>query len=241
MNPIGERIRKLRTTHNLTQPELARLMNKQFGTSINKGMLSKWENDKEYPSPHNIRALGMFFNISLNHLLDIVDNTTLGTAMKDLRERNGFSVDDIANDINILPSELTEYEDGDVDMPSDVAEDIALLLGENLLSYMGSQYPNNLYVNKHEEMVEKFREDEQRKEDAAFLKTKKGRLVTAFDSLNEKGQTEAIKSVENLTYNPKYKLEQEPQVMALHAARNYDDDPAQVELMKEDLDDIKKY
>lgn len=70
-NGIGDRIKQLRQEKGLTQDALALSVNSMFESSINKGMVSKWENNKEQPSIENIRNLSMFFNCSVDHIINI--------------------------------------------------------------------------------------------------------------------------------------------------------------------------
>lgn len=68
---IGSKLKELRKSLGLTQEELAEIINKKYGTSISKGMISKWENDKEEPRMDSMRYLVDFFNASLDELLGI--------------------------------------------------------------------------------------------------------------------------------------------------------------------------
>jgi len=68
---LGSKIKELRMGRNLTQDELAIKLNDMFGTTINKSMISKWENNKEDPSLDNGRKLVAFFGISLDELLGL--------------------------------------------------------------------------------------------------------------------------------------------------------------------------
>lgn len=77
MYSLGGKIKDLRTKRGLTQDELADQLNAKFGTSINKSMLSKWENNKEEPSLDNGRNLALFFGISLDELLGLNEPSTL--------------------------------------------------------------------------------------------------------------------------------------------------------------------
>lgn len=65
----GERIKRERKLLGLTQEELANEVNKMFGLKINKGMVSKWENQKDDPSLVNTRYLSQFFNVTTSYLL----------------------------------------------------------------------------------------------------------------------------------------------------------------------------
>lgn len=79
-----------------------------------------------------------------------------------------------------------------------------------------------------------------------------GHLFVAFDTLNETGQQEAVKRVEELTQIPKYTTpenteneKEEPEPLRLEdsglmAAHNDNNDPDQMEKMKRDLDMLGK-
>lgn len=72
---FGEKLKSLRTKRGLSQEELADELNKEFGTSINKGMISKWENDRESPRMKVARNISAYFNISLDELLELKNAT----------------------------------------------------------------------------------------------------------------------------------------------------------------------
>jgi repressor LexA len=71
---FGKKLKTLRTLRNLTQEELAKALNSKYGTSFNKGMISKWENDKEEPRIDSVRYIADFFNVSLDEILGLKDN-----------------------------------------------------------------------------------------------------------------------------------------------------------------------
>lgn len=68
---FGKKLRNLRSHKQLTQDELAEILNKQFNSSINKGMISKWENDREEPRMETIRIIAKFFDVSLDYLMGL--------------------------------------------------------------------------------------------------------------------------------------------------------------------------
>jgi len=70
---VGSRIKALRTQRGLSQDELASRMNARFGTAINKGMISKWENGLGEPRLETAKQLALFFHMSLDALLGIED------------------------------------------------------------------------------------------------------------------------------------------------------------------------
>lgn len=68
---FGKKLKWLRTSKKLTQEGLARALNLRYGTNFNKGMISKWENDKEEPRMDSIRYIADFFGISLDEILGL--------------------------------------------------------------------------------------------------------------------------------------------------------------------------
>lgn len=71
MKSFGEILKELRTSKKISQQELSDSINKQFSSSLNKSMISKWESNKSDPSLSYVRFLAKYFNVSANDLLDI--------------------------------------------------------------------------------------------------------------------------------------------------------------------------
>lgn len=69
---FGQILKGLRGTR--TQAQLAVELNSKYNLSLNKGMISKWENDKDEPRMQVVRCLADFFNVSLDYLLGLTDN-----------------------------------------------------------------------------------------------------------------------------------------------------------------------
>lgn len=74
MYSFGNKLKELRTKRGLSQDELADRLNERFNATINKGMISKWENDIVEPRLDVARMLALFFNVSLDELLGIKDD-----------------------------------------------------------------------------------------------------------------------------------------------------------------------
>lgn len=66
---IGNRIKELRKSHNLTLEELADILNKKYPDTINfnKGRISKWENNREEPRLSSVKILADFFDVTLDY------------------------------------------------------------------------------------------------------------------------------------------------------------------------------
>ena len=69
MKSIGEKIREIRKEKGFPQKQVADLLN------VQRPNYSKIENDKQNLTPHQIKLLCEFFDLSADYLLDIsVDN-----------------------------------------------------------------------------------------------------------------------------------------------------------------------
>lgn len=66
---IGNKIKELRKSHNLTLEELADILNKEYPDTINfnKGKISKWENNREEPRLSSVKILADFFDVPLDY------------------------------------------------------------------------------------------------------------------------------------------------------------------------------
>ncbi|MBP1925866.1 transcriptional regulator with XRE-family HTH domain [Sedimentibacter acidaminivorans] len=88
---FGQRLRKIRKEKNLTQEELSINLNRKYNTTINKGMISKWENGKEQPRLEFILNISDYLNIDVAYLMGFKDS---------LKGSNLFPDDDIDKVIN---------------------------------------------------------------------------------------------------------------------------------------------
>lgn len=63
MITLAERIKELRTTHHMTQQQLADLC------EVSKPTVSMWESGKRVPDRDNIQMLSDIFNVQIEYLL----------------------------------------------------------------------------------------------------------------------------------------------------------------------------
>ncbi len=68
MSILGDRIRALRKEKNLTQEELAELLNKRFHSNIDRVMISKWERGTQTPVIGTLKFIAEYFGVSLDSL-----------------------------------------------------------------------------------------------------------------------------------------------------------------------------
>ncbi|BAV78961.1 LexA repressor [Streptococcus sp. NPS 308] len=119
---IGNRIKELRKSHNLTLEELADTLNKKYPDTINfnKGKISKWENNREEPRLSSVKILADFFNVPLDYFNGIdIDQAEILTIFNQLDEDRQEKVIDYATvllneQINMKASTVLEkYKNDD--------------------------------------------------------------------------------------------------------------------------------
>jgi repressor LexA len=116
---------------NLTQEGLAKALNIKYGTNFNKGMISKWENDKEEPRIDSVRYIADFFNVSLDEILGLKNNDTVNESL------NVYEIveKDFSNVINIP-------------IVGTIAAGQPILATQNIEGYMPIL---SSFINKHKE------------------------------------------------------------------------------------------
>lgn len=96
---IGNKIKELRKSRNLTLEELADTLNKKYPDTINfnKGKISKWENNKEEPRLSSVKILADFFDVPLDYFNGIdIDQAEILTIFNQLDEDRQEKVVDYA-------------------------------------------------------------------------------------------------------------------------------------------------
>ena len=96
---IGNKIKELRKSHNLTLEELADILNKEYPDTINfnKGKISKWENDREEPRLSSVKILADYFDVPLDYFNGIdIDQAEILTIFNQLDEDRQANVIDYA-------------------------------------------------------------------------------------------------------------------------------------------------
>lgn len=102
MKDFGQKLYDLRIKNGYTLEGLADAINREKGTSLTKGMLSKWENGKVDPSFQKVVPLADFFHVTMDWFLGLESNDIDGNTNKFSTE-NAKLVGKIRND-----PELTE-------------------------------------------------------------------------------------------------------------------------------------
>lgn len=112
---IGRRIKELRTENELTQQELAKILN------VSSMSISFYENGQRKPDSEFIIACSRLFNVSTDYLLGKTNTKRIqreerigvfSKRLKRVRELKGISQRQAAEDLNISPQNLSYYENG---------------------------------------------------------------------------------------------------------------------------------
>lgn len=69
--------KNLRDERGLTMDELCYQLNKRYGLTIGKSIISKWERGLQYPHASHLSALADFYNVSVDYLMGRTDEPTL--------------------------------------------------------------------------------------------------------------------------------------------------------------------
>lgn len=107
---FGKKIKKLRIEQNLTQLQLANLLN------LSKSNISKYEANSIQPNLETINSLAQIFNVSTDFLIgnqnfNLEHSTfTLGENLKYLREQQELTQDTMANYLCIKRQTYSAYE-----------------------------------------------------------------------------------------------------------------------------------
>lgn len=116
----GQRLSYLRHKNNLTQLEFAQKINERYGAKINKGMVSKWENDREVPSSQSFRLIANFYRVTVDLFLMPIETEKSFENLYNLV----FS-DDPENISDIIPANLTRVDTNSENVQIPVLGEIA--------------------------------------------------------------------------------------------------------------------
>ncbi|MFI3051226.1 helix-turn-helix domain-containing protein [Streptococcus suis] len=69
MSDLGDRVRELRESKNMTQTELAEMLDMKTYTTV-----SKWEKNENFPKGRDLKRLAQIFSVTSDYLLGLSDN-----------------------------------------------------------------------------------------------------------------------------------------------------------------------
>ena len=112
------RIKSLRENNNLTQQDLANILN------ISRSTYSMWESSNDSFPIKRLIDLGNYFNVSIDYIFGFTnimqyENSSKdcnlkesGKRLKNIRKENGLTQVNLAKILNIAPTMIVEYEHG---------------------------------------------------------------------------------------------------------------------------------
>lgn len=103
---FGDTLKRLRKNKGWSQEGLANALNEKYSSTYNKGMISKWENNKEEPRMDTVRNISDFFDITLDELLGLDKKDDINWDNK-LPELNAKDERDIQKELEKMIEGLT--------------------------------------------------------------------------------------------------------------------------------------
>ncbi len=113
-----ERLKDIREDHDLSQKEMAKILN------VNRSTYSLWELGINIIPIKYLSSLADYFNYSIDYILGITNNKNsnilkkgfdiklLGKNLKEIRIANGLSQENIASILNVSQACIARYEKG---------------------------------------------------------------------------------------------------------------------------------
>ena len=86
---IGDKLKALRSEKGLTMDLFVADMNAKFPSekTINKSMVSRWENNENDPTLENAKNLSIYFDVNLDYLIGI-SNVRMPSRLLELQQKS---------------------------------------------------------------------------------------------------------------------------------------------------------
>lgn len=142
----------------------------------------------------------------------------VGRMLREIRENKGLSLEICAEHLNIAPKSLQRYECGERKIKIGTIKELCNFYSvsyDNFITEAKLRFGRNLFSPKE---------------------NKDPQILEYYNQLNDIGQHEATKRVEELTYIPQYRAGSEPLLNAAHSD-NYDTAPEDLKQLEEDIMD----
>jgi HTH-type transcriptional regulator, cell division transcriptional repressor len=120
---FGKRLKTAREAKGLTMDELIGAYKIRYPDSgLNKGTLSKYENEKQEPMVSTVKNLSEILGVSTDYLtgkidkfvLDDLNNMEMGDKIYTLRKQLGLTLEDVGNIVGVGKSTVRRWENGDI-------------------------------------------------------------------------------------------------------------------------------
>ena len=76
VSEIGNRIRELRKSNNISLDTFCEDINKKYGTTFNKSTVCRWENGTQSPTINNFLLLAKYYDVDVYYLCGLKEDNT---------------------------------------------------------------------------------------------------------------------------------------------------------------------
>jgi transcriptional regulator with XRE-family HTH domain len=109
---LGKRLLYLRNKHNLTQEELAKIF------CMSRSTYAQYEVDRRKPDYDTLQKIADYFKVSTDFLLGrtedlVIEECNFPSRLKMIRDLNGVSLKQLAENLNISPTNVSQFETGE--------------------------------------------------------------------------------------------------------------------------------
>ena len=114
---IFKRIKELREDNDLTQRDIAKILN------ISKSTYNRWETGEVFIPLKHLNKLCKYYNVSMDYIIgktqqknydnvNNIDKKIMGARLLEFRKNNNLSQNELANILNTSHSTISAYENG---------------------------------------------------------------------------------------------------------------------------------
>ncbi|MCI8778499.1 MAG: helix-turn-helix transcriptional regulator [Bacilli bacterium] len=115
---IFEKIRELRENSELTQRDIAKILN------VSKSTYNRWETGEAFIPLHHLNKLCIYYNVNMDYIIGIsscknenyyslqLDKVIIGTRLSIFRKKEKLSQSSLAKILNTSHSTISAYEHG---------------------------------------------------------------------------------------------------------------------------------
>ncbi|MGC7871330.1 helix-turn-helix domain-containing protein [Desulfosporosinus sp. SYSU MS00001] len=109
---LGKRLLYLRNKLELTQEELAKIL------CMSRSTYAQYEVDRRKPDYDTLQRIADYFKVSTDFLLgrtehSVLEENNFPSRLKMIRELNGISLNQLAENLNISPTDISQFETGE--------------------------------------------------------------------------------------------------------------------------------
>ncbi|WP_291300235.1 helix-turn-helix domain-containing protein [Desulfosporosinus sp. BICA1-9] len=109
---LGKRLLYLRNKLELTQEELAKIL------CMSRSTYAQYEVDRRKPDYDTLQRIADYFKVSTDFLLgrtehSVIEECNFPSRLKMIRELNGISLKQLAENLNISPTDVSQFETGE--------------------------------------------------------------------------------------------------------------------------------